>query len=176
MHHKYECGLNCAFVGVGGGGGKLAKAFLDMGFNKTLLINTTPKDQPDGVDPQHLVLIPDADGVAKNVEYGKDVFRQNSTVVEDALRTKLGKVDWIFVLAGGGGGTGGAAAGLGWRCGHIITCEELGPKRHAKDLLERVVVLHIDDLRRRRRHAHLLDCGAGFGGRAGLGGWAGLGR
>ena len=38
--------LNCAFVGVGGGGGKLAKAFLDLGFNKTLLINTTAKDQP----------------------------------------------------------------------------------------------------------------------------------
>ena len=27
--------INCAFIGVGGGGGKLAKAFLDVGFNKT---------------------------------------------------------------------------------------------------------------------------------------------
>tara|TARA_R110000824_G_scaffold153926_23_gene325808 strand:+ start:1529 stop:2575 length:1047 start_codon:yes stop_codon:yes gene_type:complete len=103
-----ECALNCAFVGVGGGGGKLAKAFLDLGFNKTLLINTTDKDQPPGVDPKHLVLIPDADGVAKNVEFGKSIFKQNSAVVEDALRVKLGKVDWIFVLAGGGGGTGSA--------------------------------------------------------------------
>ena len=33
--------LNVAFIGIGGGGGKLAKAFLDLGFNKTLLINTT---------------------------------------------------------------------------------------------------------------------------------------
>ena len=33
--------LNCAFIGVGGGGGKMAKAFLDIGFNKTLLVNTT---------------------------------------------------------------------------------------------------------------------------------------
>jgi len=98
--------LNCAFIGFGGGGGKLAKAFLDLGFNKTLLINTTAKDQPEGVDPKHLVLIPDADGVAKNISYGKSVFESNSAVVEDALRTKLGKVDWIFVLAGGGGGTG----------------------------------------------------------------------
>ena len=98
--------LNCAFVGFGGGGGKLAKAFLDLGFNKTLLINTTAKDQPEGVDPKHLVVIPDADGVAKNISYGKSVFESNSAVVEDALRTKLGKVDWIFVLAGGGGGTG----------------------------------------------------------------------
>jgi cell division GTPase FtsZ len=107
-----ECALNCAFVGIGGGGGKLAKAFLDIGFEKTLLINTTDKDQPDGVEEKNLVLIPDADGVAKNVKFGKSIFEQNSAVVEDALRTRLGKVDWIFVLAGGGGGTGSACFAL----------------------------------------------------------------
>jgi cell division GTPase FtsZ len=106
------CALNCAFIGVGGGGGKLAKAFLDLGFSKTLLINTTEKDQPEGVDPTHLILIPDADGVAKNVSLGKRVFSESSAVVEDAIRTKLGKVDWIFVLAGGGGGTGSACVEL----------------------------------------------------------------
>ena len=104
--------LNCAFVGVGGGGGKLAKAFLDLGFNKTLLINTTPKDQPEGIDPQHLVLIPDADGVGKDVDTGKSVLDNASAIVEDALRTKLGNVDWLFVLAGGGGGTGSACPAL----------------------------------------------------------------
>ena len=103
--------LNCAFIGVGGAGGKLAKAFLDLGFNKTLLLNTTEKDQPEGVEPEHLILIPDADGVAKNVAYGKKVFGENSAVVEDAIRTKLGKVDWIFVLAGGGG-TGSSCVAL----------------------------------------------------------------
>jgi cell division GTPase FtsZ len=104
--------LNCAFVGIGGGGGKLAKAFLDIGFNKTLLINTTPKDQPENIDPKHLILIPDADGVAKNVEYGKSVLQENGAVVEDALRTKIGHVDWLFVLAGGGGGTGSSCFAL----------------------------------------------------------------
>ena len=104
--------LNCAFIGVGGGGGKLAKAFLDLGFTKTLLINTTEKDQPEGVDDKHLILIPDADGVAKNVTFGKRVFNESSAVVEDAIRTKLGKVDWIFVCAGGGGGTGSACVEL----------------------------------------------------------------
>ena len=60
-------------IGVGGGGGKLAKAFLDLGFNKTLLINTTPKDKPEGVDEKHMVIIPEADGVGKDVELGKIV-------------------------------------------------------------------------------------------------------
>ena len=104
--------LNVGFVGVGGGGGKLAKAFIDIGFSKTLLVNTTDKDQPANIDPQHLVVIPDSDGVGKDVNFGKKVLKDNSTVVEDALRTKLGKVDWLFVLAGGGGGTGSAAGAL----------------------------------------------------------------
>jgi len=104
--------LNCAVIGVGGGGGKMAKAFLDLGYNRTLLVNTTPKDIPDNVEDKHVVLIPDADGIGKDVNLGKAVFDANSTVVEDALRTKLGKVDWLLVCAGGGGGTGSAAVSL----------------------------------------------------------------
>lgn len=104
--------LSVAIIGVGGGGGKLAKAFLDLGFNKTLLINTTPKDKPEGVDDKHMVVLPDADGVGKDVKFGKKVMEQGSAVIEDALRTKLGRVDWLFVCAGGGGGTGSAAVSL----------------------------------------------------------------
>ena len=33
-------------------------------------------------------------------------------MVEDALRTRLGKVDWLFVFAGGGGGTGSSCVAL----------------------------------------------------------------
>lgn len=104
--------ISVGFVGVGGGGNKMANAFLEIGFTKTLLVNTTGKDIPKGVGEEHVVLIPDSDGIGKNVEYGKEVFTQNGAVVEDALRTKLGKVDWLFVLAGGGGGTGSSVAAL----------------------------------------------------------------
>ena len=101
--------IKCAFLGVGGGGGKLAKAFLDLGFHKTLLINTTVKDQPEGVSAEHFLLLPGADGVGKDIELGKKVLENNSALVEDAIRTRIGKVDWLFVLAGGGGGTGSAS-------------------------------------------------------------------
>lgn len=104
--------ISCAFVGVGGGGGKLAKAFLDLGFNKTLLINTTEKDQPTGVPEEHFLLLPGADGVGKDVALGKEVLSNNGALVEDTLRTRIGKVDWLFVLAGGGGGTGSASHSL----------------------------------------------------------------
>jgi cell division GTPase FtsZ len=106
--------LSCAFIGLGGGGGKLANAFLELGFNKTILVNTTAKDQPDGLMEleDHFLLIPGADGVGKNVELGTSVLSENSTLVEDVLRTKVGSVDWLFVCAGGGGGTGSSVAAL----------------------------------------------------------------
>jgi cell division GTPase FtsZ len=104
--------LNIGFVGVGGGGGKLAKAFLDLGFNKTLLVNTTDKDQPGGLDANHFLQIPGADGVGKDVNLGKKILSENSALVEDALRSRLGKVNWLFVFAGGGGGTGSACVSL----------------------------------------------------------------
>ena len=105
--------IKCAFLGIGGGGGKLAKAFLDLGFHKTLLINTTVKDQPEGVSSEHFLLLPGADGVGKDIALGKKVLENNSALVEDAIRTRIGKVDWLFVIAGGGGGTGSASNILG---------------------------------------------------------------
>lgn len=104
--------ISVGFIGVGGGGGKLAKAFLDLGFTKTLLVNTTEKDQPGGVDEGHVMIVPGADGVGKDIDLGKKILGEQSTMVEDAVRTRLGKVDWLFVLAGGGGGTGSACHSL----------------------------------------------------------------
>ena len=85
---------------------------MDLGFTKTILVNTTIKDQPDGVDPSHFLLIPGADGVGKDINLGKQILGENSTLVEDAVRSRLGSPDWIFVLAGGGGGTGSACSSL----------------------------------------------------------------
>lgn len=107
-----ESAIECAFIGVGGGGGKLAKAFIDVGFSRSLLVNTTEKDQPDGVESENFLLIPGADGVGKDVSLGKKILGENSTLVEDAVRARLGAPDWIFVLAGGGGGTGSACSVL----------------------------------------------------------------
>ena len=101
--------INCAFVGVGGGGGKIAKSFLDLGFNRTVLINTTSKDQPENLQSNNFLLLEGADGVGKDVKMGKKILSENVTLVEDTLRSRLGKVDWLFVCASGGGGTGSAA-------------------------------------------------------------------
>jgi len=120
--------ISCAFVGVGGGGGKLAKAFIDIGFTKALLVNTTVKDQPEGVDPAHFLLLPGADGVGKDVVLGREVLENNSAMVEDAMRTRIGNVDWVFVLAGGGGGTGSACVALHTSLKRYLSSIEAGGK------------------------------------------------
>ena len=104
--------LSVGFIGVGGGGGKIAKAFIDEGFNRTLVVNTTVKDKPTGVGDENFLLLPGADGVGKNISLGKRVLSDNGALVEDSLRTRVGRVDWLFVLAGGGGGTGSACCAL----------------------------------------------------------------
>ncbi len=126
--NKASSAINCGFIGVGGGGGKLAKAFLDIGFNKTLLVNTTEKDQPGGLDQSHFVLVPGADGVGKDVTLGRRVLEEHSALVEDALRSRIGKVDWLFVLAGGGGGTGSASHVLHGTCARYLKSIEASGK------------------------------------------------
>ena len=126
--NKAPSAINCGFIGVGGGGGKLAKAFLDIGFNKTLLVNTTEKDQPGGLDPSHFVLVPGADGVGKDVNLGRRVLEEHSALVEDALRSRIGNIDWLFVLAGGGGGTGSASHVLHGTCARYLKSIEASGK------------------------------------------------
>ena len=104
--------LSVGFVGVGGGGNKMANAMIEIGFTKTLLVNTTGKDIPRSIGEKHVVLIPESDGIGKNTKYGKEILSQNGAVVEDALRMRLGHVDWLFVFAGGGCGTGSSVAAL----------------------------------------------------------------
>ena len=120
--------VEIAFLGVGGGGGKLAKAFLDLGFTKTLLVNTTVKDQPAGVPEEHFLLVPGADGVGKDVKLGKKVLGDNSALVEDALKSRIGKCDWLVVCLGGGGGTGSASHVLHGSFERFLKATEAGGK------------------------------------------------
>jgi cell division GTPase FtsZ len=142
------------FVGVGGGGGKLAKAFLDLGFSKTLLVNTTEKDQPVGVEEANVLVVPGADGVGKDIDLGKKILGEQSTMVEDAVRTRLGKVDWLFVLAGGGGGTGSACHSLhGSLSRYLESIEAAGKvvyivtKPTAQELLNPTIKRNFDSLK-----------------------------
>ena len=110
----FPSSIKVGAVGIGGCGNHLAEAFFKLGFYRTLLVNSTEKDFPKGIDKKHLVLLDgEIDGLAKNMKLGKSVLLDNSTKIEDALRTKIGDdIDFLLVMCGLGAGTGSSASVL----------------------------------------------------------------
>jgi cell division GTPase FtsZ len=105
--------LTYAIVGSGQGGGRIAKAFYDLGYKKTVVFNTAQSDLA-------LLDLPDEhkfhldcfgqQGAGKNQEKAKVAFESKGQEIFNKLRDIFGeKVDRILVCAGVGGGTGGGS-------------------------------------------------------------------
>ena len=105
--------LTYAIVGSGQGGGRIAKAFYDLGYKKTVVFNTAQSDLA-------LLDLPDEhkfhldcfgqQGAGKNQEKAKTAFESKGQEIFNKLRDIFGeKVDRILVCAGVGGGTGGGS-------------------------------------------------------------------
>jgi len=105
--------LTYAIVGSGQGGGRIAKAFYDLGYKKTVVFNTATTDLA-------LLDLPDEhkfhldcfgqQGAGKNQERAKTAFESKSQEIFNKMREVFGeKVDRILVCAGVGGGTGGGS-------------------------------------------------------------------
>ncbi len=105
--------LTYAIVGSGQGGGRIAKAFYDLGYKKTVVFNTaqsdlTLLDLPDN-HKFHLDCF-GQQGAGKNQERAKTAFESKSQEIFNKMREVFGeKVDRILVCAGVGGGTGGGS-------------------------------------------------------------------
>lgn len=100
-----------AFVGTGQGGGRIAKSFYDLGYKKTIVLNTSKHDLD-------LVKMPDAqkffmdigeEGAGKVMARGKFAAEKYKQEIFDMMRGLFGKVDQVLVCAGAGGGTGGGS-------------------------------------------------------------------
>src|SRR3990167_5652195 len=70
--------LNVAFCAFGQGAGKIASEFLQLGFNRTILFNSTTKDKPASVKDENFVVFPNLDGLGKNVELGRKAIAENA--------------------------------------------------------------------------------------------------
>ena len=84
--------LNVGFVGVGGGGNKMANAMIELGFNKTLLVNSTGKDIPKNVEEEHVVVIR-----LENVSLGLDGPSNNPEVISVQLCTRNAEKNVFWV-------------------------------------------------------------------------------
>jgi cell division GTPase FtsZ len=105
-----------AWIGTGQCGGRLVKSFYDLGYRKTLAVNTTHHDL-DLLDiPRRQKFLMDIGekGAGKDMERGKNAVQQyQQEILHLAQKTFGSEVDHIMVCVGAGGGTGGgSAAGL----------------------------------------------------------------
>jgi len=105
--------LTYAIVGSGQGGGRIAKAFYDLGYKKTIVCNTAESDL-------NLLELPDnhkfhlecegQQGAGKNQEKARAAFDQKSQEVFNKMREIFGEnIDRILICVGVAGGTGGGS-------------------------------------------------------------------
>ena len=105
--------LTYAIIGSGQGGGKIAKAFYDLGYKKTVAFNTAQSDLalldlPD----EHKFFVDHygGQGAGKNQEKGRAAFEAKSQEIFNKLREVFGEnIDRILVTVGAAGGTGGGS-------------------------------------------------------------------
>ena len=100
-----------AFVGAGQGGSRIAKSFYDLGYKKTIILNTSKHDLDlvEMPDTQKFFMDIGEEGAGKVMVRGKQAAEKYKQEIFDMMRRLFGKVDQVFVCAGAGGGTGGGS-------------------------------------------------------------------
>ncbi len=102
-----------AWLGSGQAGGRLAKAFYDLGYGKVLAVNTTRHDLNMLEIPEsHKYLMDIGEkGAGKEMARGKEAVSQSKQDILHTCRQLFGtEIDHAMVAFGAGGGTGGGSA------------------------------------------------------------------
>jgi threonine dehydrogenase-like Zn-dependent dehydrogenase len=103
--------LTYAIVGAGQGGGRMAKAFYDMGYTKTVAVNTARSDL-NGLDiPEEQKFLVDEhgdQGAGKDQAKAEAAIERKEQEVFNKFREVFGNnVDRILICLGVSGGSGG---------------------------------------------------------------------
>jgi len=102
-----------AFIGSGQGGGRLAKAFYDLGYRKTVVFNTANSDlELLDIPNKHKFHVENEgrEGAGKDQNLADAAFERRNNEIYDKLREIIGEnIDGIFICVGAAGGTGGGS-------------------------------------------------------------------
>lgn len=102
-----------AWIGSGQCGGRLAKAFYDLGYKKAIAVNTTYHDLDLLALPptQKFLMDIGEKGAGKDMSRGQEAASQWHQDILHLTRKTFGtEVDHVMVCFGAGGGTGGGSA------------------------------------------------------------------
>jgi len=105
--------LTYAIIGSGQGGGRIAKAFYDLGYKKTIAFNTAKSDLALLELPEeHKFFVNHfgEDGAGKNQERARQAYEAQNPEIFNKMRQIFGEnIDRILVCVGVAGGTGGGS-------------------------------------------------------------------
>jgi len=105
--------LTYAFIGAGQGGGRMAKSFYDLGYKKTLAINTAKNDLELLDIPEEQKFYIDyygEQGAGKDQKKSQIAFENREQEVFNKMKDIVGEnVDRIIICAGVAGGSGGGS-------------------------------------------------------------------
>jgi len=110
---NYRGAVRYAWLGGGQCGGRLVKAFNDIGYGKVLAVNTTNNDLDllGLPDKQKYLMDIGVNGAGKDMERGRDAINLCKQEVLHCVEQVFGEeFDHIMVCLGAGGGTGGGGA------------------------------------------------------------------
>lgn len=109
---EVEGAIEYAFIGSGQGGGRIATEFYNLGYRKTIVVNTSPQDLNTVPLPeaQRLLLDIGASGAGKDMARGERAAEKHGQAIVDLMRRTFGKVDHIMICISAGGGSGGGSA------------------------------------------------------------------
>ena len=103
--------ITYAFIGAGQGGGRMAKAFYDLGYKKTLAVNTAKNDLELLDLPEEHKFYVDFygdQGAGKDQKKANLAFENREQEIFNKIKEIIGeKVDRIIICAGVAGGSGG---------------------------------------------------------------------
>lgn len=109
---RFDCDVafNMAFVGVGQGGGRIAQAAYELGYERVAAINTTHQDLQHIKIPDTNKLDLGGSGAGKDPDVAAAAVQDRDEDIFDVLKTAWGnEVDCAFICFGAGGGTGAGA-------------------------------------------------------------------
>jgi cell division GTPase FtsZ len=103
----YAGSLDFGVIGSGQCGGRLAKSFYDIGYKKSIAINTAvsdlnPLDMPDN----QKLRIGSLEGSGKSMDKGGKAAEESAQAIFDKMKAVYGTVEKIIICVGFGGGTG----------------------------------------------------------------------
>jgi len=106
----FDGSINFGFLGIGQAGGRIVKAFYDLGYRRILALNTSKADlEPLDIPSEHKLFISTGgkDGAGKNMSLGAQAVINNKEEIFDKIKDIFGvKVDHVMLCMGCGGGTG----------------------------------------------------------------------